>query len=393
MIPIVSIVAYSGTGKTTFMEKLIPEIKKRGYRLAVVKHDAHKFEIDKEGKDSYRITKAGADVTGLISKDKAVIMENRPRDAKLLIESITDVDLILTEGFKTGEWPKVMLHRQATGKDLPRDPKDCIAVVSDVPIEGAKVQFGLEDSADVADFIIDYIKNVQNSKDKNLLKDLNFLRGVKEETLEKMWNLGRVEDYNKHNVLFQSRKINDSIYISLSGKCFIYSLSPDGNRKIIFIFGNGVLLNDHIMDSQAPSLYCETMEKCKVFVIPKSKFLNLLEMDFTLVQAVLGIQEWKMRRMGHQLKNTSGRIFMERRLAAKLWKLSRDFGLETQNGIEIDLNLSITFLSDMMGAPRETTSRLCKTLIDNGLIQINKKRITILNPEKMCILYKEGRIS
>ncbi len=392
MIPVFSIVAYSGTGKTTFMEKLIPEFKKRGYRIAVVKHDAHKFEIDKEGKDSYRITKAGADVTGLISKEKAVIMENRPRDPKKLVESIKDVDLILTEGFKTGDWPKIMLHRQATGKDLPRDPKDCIAVVSDVPIEGARVQFGLDDAGPVAEFIIEKIQKNKSSKGRNLLEDIEFLKEVKKDTLSQMWELGRVVEYKKHTVLLQSRNINDTIYISLSGKCFVYSLNHNGNRKIIFVFGKGILLNDHIMDRHASSLYCETMEKSTVFAISKSNFLHLLEKDFSLVQAVINVQEWKMWRMGHQLKNTTGSIFMERKLAAKLWKLSRDFGIEVENGIEIDLNLSITFLSDMMGAPRETTSRLCKTLTDYGLIQINKKRITILDPEKICKLYQSGRI-
>ena len=80
MIPVFSIVAYSDTGKTTFMEKLLPILKSEGIRTAVVKHDSHGFEIDKEGKDSYRITKAGADITGIVSKDRSVLMENRPRD-------------------------------------------------------------------------------------------------------------------------------------------------------------------------------------------------------------------------------------------------------------------------------------------------------------------------
>ena len=97
--------------------------------------------------------------------------------------------------------------------------------------------------------------------------------------------------------------------------------------------------------------------------------------------------------MGHQLKNTMGSIYMERKLAAKLWKLSRDFGRETKDGIEINFNLSITFLADMLGAPRETTSRLCGTLTELRLIRMERKRITILDADRMSRFYKTGQIS
>lgn len=157
MIPVISVVAFSGTGKTTFLEKLIPEIKKYGLRLAVVKHDAHDFQIDREGKDSWRMTAAGADVTGLISSTKAVLMENRPIEPETLIEKIEDVDLIITEGFKYRGWPKIMLHRVATGKPLPLRPEDCLAVVSDVPVEGCRSFFTLDDAEGVAALIVNYI--------------------------------------------------------------------------------------------------------------------------------------------------------------------------------------------------------------------------------------------
>lgn len=87
-----------------------------------------------------------------------------------------------------------------------------------------------------------------------------------------------------------------------------------------------------------------------------------------------------------------GSIYMERKLAAKLWKLSRDFGKNTEHGLEIDINMTITFLADMLGAPRENTSRLCKTLTEFGLIRMEKKRIVIVNPEKLSHFYKTGEI-
>jgi len=162
-IPIFSIVAYSGTGKTTLLVKLIKVLKHRGIRLAVIKHDAHEFEIDREGKDSWQFTQAGADVTAVISTTKAAVIESRPVDIDDLLRKITDVDIILTEGYKTGPWPKIAVSR--LGSDLPIPAEDCLAIVTDTPDSSGNVPaFGLEDTADLADFIIGQTKLTNNSK-------------------------------------------------------------------------------------------------------------------------------------------------------------------------------------------------------------------------------------
>lgn len=156
-IPVYSVVGYSGSGKTTFLEKLIPELKKRGLRVALVKHDGHDFEIDREGKDSWRLTRAGADVTALISAGRAALMENRPLSPEELLAKINHVDVILTEGFKKENWPKILVYRKAAGKAPAADPKDCFAVVSDMPFEGNDRLFALDDAASVAGLIADEV--------------------------------------------------------------------------------------------------------------------------------------------------------------------------------------------------------------------------------------------
>ena len=153
-IPIYSVVAFSGTGKTTLLEKLVTELKSRGIRLAVIKHDAHEFDIDHEGKDSWRLTQAGADVTVVVSASKAAIIENRPVSLETLLGRITDVDLILTEGYKSGAWPKIAVRRLASGKPLPVPPEDCFAIVSDVSENTDKPCFGLDDVKGLADLIM-----------------------------------------------------------------------------------------------------------------------------------------------------------------------------------------------------------------------------------------------
>ncbi len=154
-IPVFSLVAWSGTGKTTFLEKLIPELKKRGLRVAVVKHDAHGFDIDREDKDTGRISAAGADVTAIFSGDKAAVIENRPLTAEEVVGRIKNVDVIITEGCKTGPWRKIALMRAASGKPLPVSEEDCFAIVTDTAIQTDKPLYGLGDAAGVADLIIE----------------------------------------------------------------------------------------------------------------------------------------------------------------------------------------------------------------------------------------------
>ena len=152
--PVYSVVAFSGTGKTTLLEKLVGELKTRGLRVAVIKHDAHEFDIDHEGKDSWRFTRAGADITAIVSESKAAIIENRPVPLEALIDKITNVDIILTEGYKSGKWPRIAIQRKAAGKPLPIPAEDCFAVVTDVPQQIDRPCFDLEDICGLADYII-----------------------------------------------------------------------------------------------------------------------------------------------------------------------------------------------------------------------------------------------
>ena len=162
-IPVFSVVAFSGTGKTTLIEKLIAELKSRGLRTAAIKHDAHEFDIDREGKDSWRFTHAGSEVSIVISETHAAIIENRHVDIDALVEKITDVDVILAEGYKYGAWPKIGVRRFETGKPLPIPADECFAVVSDVHEQTDRPFFGLDDVKGLADLIVSSIAEHANA--------------------------------------------------------------------------------------------------------------------------------------------------------------------------------------------------------------------------------------
>ncbi len=225
---------------------------------------------------------------------------------------------------------------------------------------------------------------------KKLLSAWKLFQGVSPDTLDRLERCGRVRALAKGDLIIQARQPQEDVYIQMDGKSMLYNLTHTGNRKILFILGPGSLLNEHVLNLNDTSTYCEAIEPGTAFVVPTSEFLRLMKEDFGLTCAVLAAQERKVWRLGHQLKNTVGSIYLERKLAAKLWKLSRDFGIPTPEGIEIDVTLPVTMLADLLGAPRETTSRLCKKLADHGLIKMSGKRIYIADPEKMSHFYKTG---
>ncbi|MHB8764455.1 MAG: molybdopterin-guanine dinucleotide biosynthesis protein B, partial [Deferrisomatales bacterium] len=162
--PAVSFVAKSGTGKTTFLEKAIAELTRRGYRVGTIKHDAHRFEIDHEGKDSWRLTKAGASPMVVSSAEKLAVVHPNARGEMTLDEIIyrfmTDVDLVVTEGYKTGSLPKIELHRAERSPELlcvTRDGKlldhRLVGVVSDEALPLSVPLFPLDHPGPVCDFL------------------------------------------------------------------------------------------------------------------------------------------------------------------------------------------------------------------------------------------------
>lgn len=156
----VSFVAKSGTGKTTLLEKVIARLKERGYRVGVIKHDAHRFDIDHPGKDSHRLASAGADAMLIVSPEKLALVKKHaasPPIEELLATYFADVDIVLTEGFKKSSMPKIELHRRERSATLicrgeENDPT-LLAAASDEPLELDVPVLDLNDASAVADFI------------------------------------------------------------------------------------------------------------------------------------------------------------------------------------------------------------------------------------------------
>ena len=165
--PVIGFAAWSGTGKTTLLIQLLPLLKQRGLRVAVIKHAHHAFDIDQPGKDSYELRKAGASPMLISSSLRTAIMiektEETEPDLQNLLNRIAadEVDLVLVEGFKQWALPKIELYRHAVGKPLLYpDDAHIIAIAHDglLPDKPLIPQLDINQPQQIAEFILEHIK-------------------------------------------------------------------------------------------------------------------------------------------------------------------------------------------------------------------------------------------
>ena len=158
-VPIISIVGNSGSGKTTMLVKIIPILKQRGLKVGTIKHDMHGFDIDKPGKDSWKHKQAGADTTIISSYSKIGIVKDADHDHKPeeLMLFFSGMDIILTEGYKHGNLPKIEVFRPEICKELVcKDDKNLIAVISDIQVNIDVPVLRFDDLQGIVDLIIRY---------------------------------------------------------------------------------------------------------------------------------------------------------------------------------------------------------------------------------------------
>jgi molybdopterin-guanine dinucleotide biosynthesis protein B len=151
-----TVIGKSGCGKTTLLEKLVAELKRRNYKLGTIKHHSHRgFEIDKPGKDSWRFAQAGSDHVVIAAPDKIASYRKIERELSLdeISMGISDVDLILVEGYKQAEKPSLEVLRATNSRELIGSLEQRFAVAADFPLDLGVPQFGLDDIQEIANLI------------------------------------------------------------------------------------------------------------------------------------------------------------------------------------------------------------------------------------------------
>ena len=178
MRPIISIVGKSEAGKTTLLENLIAELKRRGYKVAVIKHTNEDFELDKPGKDSWRLSQAGSEVVAISSPGRLAVIKQTehdlsPRELSHLMRG--DYDLILTEGFKEANTLKIEVHRKEQGGDLLCPPQQLLALVTDEPLGIDVPQFSKDEIQGLADLIEKKLQAQSKGEDVELFVNDSFI--------------------------------------------------------------------------------------------------------------------------------------------------------------------------------------------------------------------------
>ncbi|BBS39371.1 molybdopterin-guanine dinucleotide biosynthesis protein MobB [Enterobacter sp. LM3] len=162
MIPVLAISAWSGTGKTTLLKKLIPALCAKGIRPGLIKHTHHNMDVDKPGKDSYELRKAGAAQTMVASHQRWALMTETPDEAPLDLAYLVSrmdhstLDLVLVEGFKHEAVPKILLFRSDAGHDVSELTLDehVVAVASDVALPLEVPVLNLNNVDGITEFIL-----------------------------------------------------------------------------------------------------------------------------------------------------------------------------------------------------------------------------------------------
>jgi molybdopterin-guanine dinucleotide biosynthesis adapter protein len=164
--PLFGIVGWKNSGKTTLMAKLIENFVGRGLQVSAVKHAHHGFDVDQEGRDSYRYKAAGASTVAISSAKRFAIMtelRGRPEPTlRELVRHIENADIILVEGFKAGNHPKLEVRRREAASQLPLAPNNptILAVAADFELEGTTLPaFALNDIDAIAAFILGWLQS------------------------------------------------------------------------------------------------------------------------------------------------------------------------------------------------------------------------------------------
>lgn len=220
------------------------------------------------------------------------------------------------------------------------------------------------------------------------IEQVKIFKPLSQETKNRILQLGEVYTYKQKEFLFHEKDKVDCFYAILHGKISMSRYSGWGQKRIFFILGEGELVNEIVFDDLPVSVVAEVFEKAMIIKFNKDDFLSIMRDDFDLTLNIMNSIGKKQRRLYRQLKNTLP-IKMDKKLAAKLWKLSRDYGIPKGQWREINLKLTVTSLSYMLGSSRETISRAMTTLINQDIIMWREKKLYVREEELLHYYRRE----
>ena len=217
---------------------------------------------------------------------------------------------------------------------------------------------------------------------KNVV-ERGLLNLLSEKSRSALYETGNIITIKKGENLFMEREEVKCLYIVLDGFVALYRNSRYGEIKVIFICTDGEALNEVVMQDEKTSICAKALSDTKLLCIHRSRLQECLGENVELYREIFNSLARKTRRLYHQIGNSNGTYPMEKRLAAKLWKLARDYGKDISEGKQIGFELTVTFLANMLGAKRETISRIISAWKKEGVVSHENGFITVTDMDRL----------
>lgn len=213
------------------------------------------------------------------------------------------------------------------------------------------------------------------------MNNIEIFKDIKDSSKIELKKILKERQVFRKEILFNEKDIVDKVYFLKSGKISVFKMNENGERKVIFILKNGEMINEISFDkTKSTTVGCEVFDDSTILECRVKDFIKVMEDDFTLTKNVLIHTQNTNRRLYRQLKNSIS-IRIDKKLAAKLYRIGKEFGVCMGEWTLLNVNLTITYIADMLGCKRETLSRAMKILQDKNLVKIDGKKIYIKRDE------------
>ncbi len=216
-----------------------------------------------------------------------------------------------------------------------------------------------------------------------VVMDIPVFSDILQSSQRKVVDGSLLKHYGKGEYLFQIRDVMTNVYVVVSGFAVIERVGRSQEKRAIFLLGKGEILNEVVLEKTQSSVNCYALTDLEILSIPAALLLEIMEEDFLLTKVIFNSMARKLRRMYHQVENTTKMTKLERQVASRLWKMGRDFGIQKSDYLELPFRMTITFLAELVGSNRESVSRVVKELAAEESVSIQKGICRIYSMEKL----------
>lgn len=202
-------------------------------------------------------------------------------------------------------------------------------------------------------------------------------------TKTKILSYAVTKKYKKGEYVFRVKEKTERIYIVISGYAVLERINRNNNKRAVFVFDKGNILNEIILERPEPSINCYALTNLEVVSLSRQRFLEIMESDFGFTKVVLESMSKKIRRLYHQVENTTKMMRLDKQVASRLWKYGRDFGIQHEGFMELPFAVTITFLAELVGSNQESVSRVIREFSRAGILTIRHGTCRIYDMEKL----------